>query len=86
MAKKRKTSKVRSTVKKRRENGMDKTEFKAIIASLGLSERAAAPVLGVSVRQTQRFAWGDSKIPSPVRKLMRAVKKHNITAEELAAL
>lgn len=43
----------------------------------------AAPYLGISRRQSQRIASGDSPVPEPIAKLLRLVIKHRIKLEEL---
>jgi len=50
---------------------MTTAEFRAALADLGLTAYSAGPVLGVSKRQTYRYAAGAS-IPEPVARLLRA--------------
>lgn len=52
---------------------MTSKEYKAAREKLGLSNYALAPVLGVSLRQAQRYEAGQSPIPLPVAKLLRLI-------------
>lgn len=57
---------------------MTTKQYKDALAKLGLSHVGAAPVLGISRRQAQRLATGESPIPEPVAKLLRYMLKHGI--------
>ena len=46
-------------------------QYRAAIAQLGLSQEGAGGALGLSPRQGQRYATGESEIPEPVAKLLR---------------
>ena len=49
---------------------MSPIEYRSTLSTLGLSIVGAAPVLGISRRQSQRFAAGDSPVPGPIAKLL----------------
>jgi plasmid maintenance system antidote protein VapI len=40
---------------------------------MGITQKAAAEALGISVRQLQRFGAGDNKIPPTVIKLLKCL-------------
>ncbi len=63
---------------------MTDKQFRAALDKLGLTIVGAAPYLGVSRRQAQRIAAGDSPVPEPVAKLLKVVIKHGIEIAELA--
>jgi len=50
---------------------MTTREFNAALAKLGLSPYAAAAVLGVSIRQSHRYASGEQQVAPPVALLLR---------------
>lgn len=54
---------------------MDAAEFRSAIAKIAPSPYAAAPVIGISVRQAQRMAADEIPVPKPVRKLLRLAAK-----------
>jgi hypothetical protein len=54
---------------------MTPAEYRTHIASLGLSQEGAGVWLGLSKRQGQRYATGDSEIPEPVAKLLRLMAR-----------
>lgn len=62
---------------------MSAKEYVDCVTKRGRSIRAAARMLGVSVRQSQRFSVGDQPVSKPVRKLLRAADEKNISADEL---
>ncbi len=61
---------------------MTKTEYRAALKKLGFSIVGAAPLLGISKRQSQRFAAGDVPVFTAVAKLLRAAVKHKIDLTE----
>jgi hypothetical protein len=67
-------------------NSMTGTQYSATIAKFGLTPYAAARVLGVSLRQSHRYASGESAIPRPVVKLLRLALRYRLTADQLAAI
>lgn len=54
---------------------MTPTQYKAAIASLGLSQERAGEWLGISPRTSQGYAMGEYPVPEPVAKLLRLVVK-----------
>lgn len=61
---------------------MTARQYLAALKSLGLtpSGKATADVLGLSLRQCQRFAAGDSEVPGSVAKLLEAYQRHGLPA------
>ena len=51
---------------------MTSASYIEALRKLGLTPYAAAPVIGVSIRQSLRYASGDTPIPEVVAKLVRA--------------
>jgi len=52
---------------------MTPAEYKAQLELLGLTPYTARAVLGISPRQTYRYASGEAEIPDTVAKLLRAM-------------
>ena len=75
MAKKRKAKKDTS-------DGMSGDDFARGLSKLGLSVYASGKVIGLSLRQAQRVAAGESPVPRPVAKLLTLMLKRKITVEE----
>jgi DNA-binding transcriptional regulator YiaG len=50
-------------------------DFKAAIAALGLSQRAAALALEVDERTVRKWALGERAIPGPVRVALRCMAR-----------
>jgi len=65
---------------------MTAAQFKAALRRLRLSVYAGGPALGLSLRQAQRVAAGDSPVPRPVAKLLRLAARYGVGADVLAAL
>lgn len=53
---------------------MTPAQYKAELDNLDLTPWAAGPALGISRRQSIRYAQGDADIPEIVAKLVRAMK------------
>lgn len=64
---------------------MTADEFNKALKGLGVSVYASPPVLGVSLRQAQRYSAGEA-IPMPVAKLLRLARKAKATADDLRDL
>lgn len=62
---------------------MTAKQYRAALAKLDLSIVGAAPYLGISRRNSQRIASGQTEVPKPVAKLLRIAVDHKIPAEEL---
>lgn len=56
------------------------------LEKLDLTVVGAAPVLGISRRQSQRFESGENEVSKPVGKLLTIMVKHGITAAEVEAI
>jgi len=50
---------------------MTAAEYRDLIAALGLSQVAAAILLGVDERTSRRWASGEREIPPPVERFLR---------------
>lgn len=59
---------------------MSKTQYRKIIKTLGLSIRGAGPALGVTWRQSARYAAG-STIPETIVRLLTMFQRHGIPDE-----
>ena len=57
---------------------MTAKQYRAALEKLGLTIVGAAPVLGISRRQAQRVAAGDSPVPEPIQKLLALIIKHKV--------
>ena len=64
---------------------MTSTQYRKLLDRLGLTIVGAAPVLGISPRQAQRYAAGDP-IPGPVAKLLRLMVDRGIDPVEVMRL
>ena len=65
---------------------MTATEYRAALDQLGLSIVGSAEHLGVSHRQSQRYANGTSPVTDPVAKLLRLAIRTGLTANDLKAI
>jgi len=54
---------------------MSKTQYRAHIEALGLSQQRAGEWLGVGKRTSQGWALGETPVPGPVAKLLRLMVK-----------
>lgn len=61
---------------------MSATAFSRALDKLGLSVYASRKVIGLSLRQSQRVAAGESPVPRPVAKLITLLLKGRITVKE----
>jgi len=57
---------------------MSTREFNAALAQLGLSPYGAAAWLGVSIRQSHRYASGEQPVALPVALLLRFYLEHGL--------
>lgn len=62
---------------------MTAAQYRKILDNLELSIIGAAKVLGISKRQSQRYAAGD-QIPKPVAKLLRLMVRLKLKPEDVA--
>jgi hypothetical protein len=65
---------------------MTAAEYRTALAKLGLSIVGSAEHLGVSHRQSQRYASGTSPVADPVAKLLRLAIRIGLNAEDLKAI
>ena len=65
---------------------MTSEEYRAALDKLGLSIVGSAEYLGVSHRQSQRYANGVSPVADPVAKLLRLTIRIGLTANDLKAI
>jgi hypothetical protein len=65
---------------------MTTAEYRAALNKLGLSIVASAEPLGLSHRQSQRYANGTSPVADPVAKLLRLAIRIGLTADDLKAI
>ena len=82
---------VRAELAKARHNkrpyeGMSTEEYRAALDKLGLSIVGSADYLGLSRRQSQRYAQGTAPIADPVAKLLRLAVRAGFSADDLKAI
>jgi hypothetical protein len=61
---------------------MTKTEYRVALRTLGLSQVAAAKVLGVADRTSRSYALGERRVPEPVALALRLLieKRQGVTS------
>jgi energy-coupling factor transporter ATP-binding protein EcfA2 len=62
---------------------MKPKEYNEALEKIGLNQLAAGRVFGLSPRQAQRFALGESPITRPVAKLVKLILKRKVTVEQV---
>ncbi len=62
---------------------MNSTEYRDVIARLGLSQGGAARLVGVDARTSRRWALGEVVIPGPVVRLLWACAQFPAVLEAL---
>jgi hypothetical protein len=65
---------------------MTTAEYRAALDTLGLSIVGSAEHLGLSRRQSQRYANGATPIADPVAKLLRLAIRTGLTAKDLKVI
>ncbi len=65
---------------------MTNDEYRACLDKLDLSIVGSAELLGLSRRQSQRYANGSSPVADPVAKLLRLAIRIGLTANDLKAI
>jgi hypothetical protein len=65
---------------------MTAAEYRAALNKLGLSIVGSAEHLGLSHRQSQRYANGTSPVADPVAKLLRLAIRIGLSAKDLKAI
>jgi hypothetical protein len=58
-------------------------QYKAAIATLGLSQERAGEWLGISPRTSQGYALGEYPVPEPTAKLLRLVVRLKLKPEDV---
>ena len=66
--------------------GMTPEEYRAALDKLGLSIVGSAEYLGLSRRQSQRYANGAAPVADPVAKLLRLAIRTGLTANDLKTI
>lgn len=62
----------------KRDQAMTAGQYNAALRRLDLTPYAAAKVLGISLRQSHRYAADETPVPPVVAKLVRAYVKHGM--------
>ncbi len=62
---------------------MTNKQYVNAVTNRGMSIVGAAPVLGISRRQSQRIAAGDTPVPEPVGKLLNLMVKYDVKPEDV---
>ncbi len=62
---------------------MTSTQYKAAIKKLGLTIVGARHLFGLSPRQAQRLASGETPVPKLVEKVLRLIAAGKLTKEDL---
>lgn len=60
---------------------MTSRQYNAALAKLNLTPYAAAPVLGISLRQSHRYASGEQPVKDTVAKLLACYLAHGLPDE-----
>lgn len=68
------------------ERDMSVEEYREALGKLGLTIMGAGPVLGVSDRNSQRYAAGRLPVSASIRKLLRLAIETKTSGEKLAGL
>jgi len=55
---------------------MTPNEYRAALQRLGLSHNRAAPLLGIDLRTSKRWALGERAIPPPVARLLAYIERY----------
>jgi hypothetical protein len=71
---------------KKSQEEMTPEEYRTALATLGLSIAGSAEHLGLSRRQSQRYANGATPVADPVAKLLRLAVRTGLTARDLKAI
>jgi hypothetical protein len=65
---------------------MTTTEYRAALNKLGLSIVGSAEYVGISHRQSQRYANGVTPVAGPVAKLLRLAIRIELSADDLKVI
>lgn len=58
---------------------MNAAQYRKAIEALGLNQQAAGRALGISRRQAQRLASGESPITKPIENLLRLMEEKELS-------
>lgn len=64
---------------------MTAKQYNTAIAKLKLTPYAAAPLLGISLRQSHRYASGEQPVKETVARLLFMLLRHGVPPEFLAS-
>lgn len=64
---------------------MTSAQYRTALALLGLSQAGAADFLGVSLKQSQRWANRHTPVPEAVAKLLRLMVSHGLSVAEVSS-
>jgi len=62
---------------------MTATDFRATLASLGLSQSEASRVFGVSDRAVRMWVAGDRAVPEPLAKLVKLLASGKVIVDDV---
>jgi len=62
---------------------MTPTQYRAAIATLGLSQERAGIFLGIAPRTSQGYALGEYPVPEAIGKLLRLMVRLKLTPENV---
>jgi peptidase E len=58
---------------------MTKTQYLKALSALNLTPYSAAPYLGISIRQSHRYASGEQPVAEPIALLLAMYLKHGLS-------
>ena len=61
-----------------RSSEISKRDYNMACEALGISVYASAKLLGISLRQAQRYSAGDTDVPEVVSKLLDMLMRHGV--------
>lgn len=62
---------------------MTQKQYTEALKKLGLSAYSAGPVLGISVRQSHRYASGEQVVNATVAKLLKLILRLGLSADDV---
>lgn len=61
-----------------RKHEISARDFRRAVEALGYSVYASTDLLGISLRQAQRYAGGETPVPETVSKLLDMLMRHGV--------